>query len=181
MSPHKVGCEMWLWDNDVVDWANPTCSCEEETVAPINSPIRDDEIHAALRVELAEREKSIEAYQHLYDAEQGKVTKLYSMLLAALEADQVPEPQGGLAPQRTTPCFLSGNDGWAAKTCVTLIRDGYHCTNCEGCGRVADSESGEPWTHWLTLPLGSAAAVITGIVKPKHCPECRGLGIRRAP
>jgi len=48
------------------------------------------------------------------------------------------------------------------------------CTRCDGCGQVADSDSGEPWTAWASLPPGSDLAVRMGIVKPVPCPECKG-------
>lgn len=50
------------------------------------------------------------------------------------------------------------------------------CTNCDGCGKVADTEDQEPWTAWTSLPLHSSAAVLTGMVKPIPCPECGGSG-----
>lgn len=46
------------------------------------------------------------------------------------------------------------------------------CSRCDGCGEIADSEDGEPWTHWMDLPPGSNLAVVAGIVKPIPCPEC---------
>ena len=46
------------------------------------------------------------------------------------------------------------------------------CPKCGGCGQVADTEDEEPWTTWLALPLGSAQAVVMGLVKPKPCPKC---------
>jgi len=48
------------------------------------------------------------------------------------------------------------------------------CKKCDGCGQVANTEDQEPWTVWLEMPLGSAAAVLVGIVKPIPCPECKG-------
>lgn len=50
------------------------------------------------------------------------------------------------------------------------------CARCDGCGRVADSEHEEPWTAWMSLPLRSSLAVLTGMVRPKPCPECGGTG-----
>jgi len=50
------------------------------------------------------------------------------------------------------------------------------CKKCEGCGKIASGEEGAPWSTWLALPLGSAAAVITGIVRPIVCPACEGKG-----
>ena len=54
------------------------------------------------------------------------------------------------------------------------------CTRCEGCGKIADTEEGEPWIAWACLPLGSDAAVRMGIVKPIECPQCHGIGLDRA-
>lgn len=51
------------------------------------------------------------------------------------------------------------------------------CERCRGCGRIADSDAGEPWSAWLELPLQSAVAVVAGIVKPIPCPVCRGSGV----
>lgn len=50
------------------------------------------------------------------------------------------------------------------------------CPKCDGCGKIADSEDGEPWTIWTDLPLKSSAAVLMGLVKPINCPECGGSG-----
>lgn len=50
------------------------------------------------------------------------------------------------------------------------------CTRCDGCGRIADSESGEPWTAWEELPPGADLAVRAGIVRPIPCPACGGKG-----
>jgi hypothetical protein len=50
------------------------------------------------------------------------------------------------------------------------------CGRCDGCGRIADSEDGEPWTVWSSLPAGANLAVLAGIVRPVPCPECRGSG-----
>ncbi len=52
------------------------------------------------------------------------------------------------------------------------------CQRCEGCGKIANSEDGEPWTAWESLPSGSDAAVKMGIVKPIECPGCQGTGQR---
>lgn len=51
------------------------------------------------------------------------------------------------------------------------------CGRCDGCGRIADSDSGEPWTAWAELPPGSDIAVRLGIVKPIPCPSCGGSGV----
>lgn len=50
------------------------------------------------------------------------------------------------------------------------------CLRCDGCGKIADSEDGEPWTVWTDLPLHSSVAVLMGLVKPIDCPECGGTG-----
>lgn len=50
------------------------------------------------------------------------------------------------------------------------------CDRCDGCGKIASSKGGEPWTFWLNLPLKSAAAVWLGLVKPLTCPDCKGSG-----
>lgn len=52
----------------------------------------------------------------------------------------------------------------------------YACPQCEECGKIANSEEGEPWTVWLKMPLGSAQAVVLGLVKPIECPGCGGSG-----
>mgnify|MGYP001578388989 CR=1 FL=1 len=54
------------------------------------------------------------------------------------------------------------------------------CERCDGCGRIADSESGEPWTYWMELPLRSSVAVLCGIVKPISCPACGGSGSKES-
>jgi hypothetical protein len=46
------------------------------------------------------------------------------------------------------------------------------CMRCDGCGKIADSDEGEPWTAWEDLPPGSDIAVKMGIVKPIPCPDC---------
>jgi hypothetical protein len=51
------------------------------------------------------------------------------------------------------------------------------CPKCDGCGRIADSEDGEPWTVWESLPHGSNIAVVLGVVKPIQCPRCGGRGV----
>jgi hypothetical protein len=50
------------------------------------------------------------------------------------------------------------------------------CDKCDGCGRIANSEKGEPWTDWERLPPGSDLAVRLGIVRPIPCPDCKGTG-----
>jgi hypothetical protein len=46
------------------------------------------------------------------------------------------------------------------------------CSRCDGCGMLADSKDGEPWSSWMNLPLKSSAAVVFGVVKPIPCPDC---------
>lgn len=46
------------------------------------------------------------------------------------------------------------------------------CHRCDGCGLIASSERGEPWTAWTSLPLHSSAAVLMGVVRPIPCPAC---------
>lgn len=52
---------------------------------------------------------------------------------------------------------------------------GTKCKHCDGCGRLADTESEEPWTAWTQLPLESSM-VVAGIVRPKTCHACGGSG-----
>lgn len=53
---------------------------------------------------------------------------------------------------------------------------GDECSRCDGEGRIANSEDGEPWSAWAELPPGSDLAVQMGIVQPVDCPECGGSG-----
>lgn len=56
------------------------------------------------------------------------------------------------------------------------------CSKCNGCGQVADTQDEELWTMWLNLPVQSATAMMSGLVKPKRCPKCGGeAGIFEAP
>lgn len=50
------------------------------------------------------------------------------------------------------------------------------CPSCDGCGKVANTEEREPWTAWMSLPVGSAIAVVMGIVRPITCQRCSGTG-----
>lgn len=50
------------------------------------------------------------------------------------------------------------------------------CSRCDGCGQIADDEEGTPWIAWLNLPLKSSLAVLSGLVKPIECPDCKGMG-----
>ena len=47
------------------------------------------------------------------------------------------------------------------------------CPTCEGCGQIADTPTGEPWTAWANLPPGTDLAVRLGTVKPIPCPGCK--------
>lgn len=46
------------------------------------------------------------------------------------------------------------------------------CRRCEGFGLIADTEEGEPWSAWASLPHGSDLAVAAGLVQPIPCPDC---------
>ena len=48
------------------------------------------------------------------------------------------------------------------------------CPRCGGCGQIANSDEGEPWSAWEALPEPSKLAVRLGIVRPVPCPRCRG-------
>lgn len=50
------------------------------------------------------------------------------------------------------------------------------CARCRGCGKIANSEEGEPWSDWDSLPAGADLAVRMGIVRPITCPSCHGSG-----
>ena len=50
------------------------------------------------------------------------------------------------------------------------------CPRCDGCGQIANSDDGEPWTYWMDLPVKSALAVTLGLVRPVTCPACDGEG-----
>lgn len=50
------------------------------------------------------------------------------------------------------------------------------CSRCDGCGKIANTEDGEPWSAWESLPPASKIAVNFGIVRPIRCPTCNGLG-----
>jgi hypothetical protein len=53
-----------------------------------------------------------------------------------------------------------------------MVTEPKVCERCEGCGKIADSDDGEPWTFWANLPPGSDAAVKLGLVNPIPCPDC---------
>lgn len=50
------------------------------------------------------------------------------------------------------------------------------CQRCDGCKEIADTDEGEAWWVWKTLPLVSQFAVTIGAVKPIPCPDCGGTG-----
>ena len=50
------------------------------------------------------------------------------------------------------------------------------CPQCDGGGKLADTEDREPWSAWTSLPLQSAAAVVMGMVRPIECDRCQGSG-----
>ena len=52
------------------------------------------------------------------------------------------------------------------------------CDRCDGCGQIADSDEGEAWWTWATLPVPSNMAVTMGVVKPIPCPDCDGTGAK---
>lgn len=60
----------------------------------------------------------------------------------------------------------------------TLSADGMKetCGRCDGCGRIADTDGGEPWIDWLSLPGSGGVAVLEGHVRPVQCPNCEGSG-----
>ena len=58
------------------------------------------------------------------------------------------------------------------------MREPVKCSRCDGCGKLADTESQEPWTAWTSLPLHSSLSVLVGMVKPMICPDCKGTGSR---
>lgn len=51
------------------------------------------------------------------------------------------------------------------------------CMRCDGCGQIADTEDGEPWSMWAEMPPESQTAVLLGLVNPVACPDCGGAGI----
>lgn len=48
------------------------------------------------------------------------------------------------------------------------------CTRCEGSGAIANTDEGEPWSAWASLPPGADLAVRSGLVRPIPCPACSG-------
>lgn len=45
------------------------------------------------------------------------------------------------------------------------------CSRCAGCGRLANTDAGEPWSAWESL-----GAARVGLVQPVLCPVCQGSG-----
>ena len=56
------------------------------------------------------------------------------------------------------------------------MNDPANCSQCYGCGKVADTKEGESWLVWLVLPPGSDIAVVMELPKPIPCPRCEGTG-----
>lgn len=52
------------------------------------------------------------------------------------------------------------------------------CQRCSGEGQIANTEDGEAWSSWASLPPGSDLAVQLGLVQPIPCPACTGTGRR---
>ena len=61
------------------------------------------------------------------------------------------------------------------------MSDEKNCDKCDGCGKIANSEDGEPWTAWQSLPPGSDVAVKLGLIWPILCPSCGGSGKAKQP
>ena len=57
------------------------------------------------------------------------------------------------------------------------MKDGK-CLQCQGCGKVANTDDQEAWIYWEELPAGSDLAVRLGFVFPIPCPSCGGSGER---
>lgn len=77
---------------------------------------------------------------------------------------------------RASKALGAGKKGDQATRDLQAKPEPVECRRCLGCGRIADSEEGEPWSMWLDLPLKSAAAVTLGVVRPIDCPDCGGTG-----
>lgn len=50
------------------------------------------------------------------------------------------------------------------------------CPTCEGCGQVAKTPDGEPWSLWELKQPGLGVAVAMGFIRPVTCKECNGTG-----
>jgi ssDNA-binding Zn-finger/Zn-ribbon topoisomerase 1 len=109
--------------------------------------------------------------------------KILTMVVAmeAVKAEAIRQGfKKGRGGSSTMPCPMPGCAGQVVY--MVSSANGHLATKCNvnGClnvreckGEVADTEDQEPWTVWLKMPLGSAAAVLVGIVKPIPCPECK--------
>lgn len=100
-----------------------------------------------------------------------------------VEVDRYSDDRGMLSPRRNADCPAcsgtgvrqpdqNGGEGGQPKPEPAERK----CDRCDGEGKIADSEGGEPWSSWAELPPGSDLAVRTGIVKPMDCPDCAGAG-----
>lgn len=68
---------------------------------------------------------------------------------------------------------------WFAPTVYragTTAESVIECLKCDGCGKVANDEEQTPWKYWIDLPVHSAAAILSGVVRPLECPACNGKG-----
>jgi hypothetical protein len=54
------------------------------------------------------------------------------------------------------------------------------CGQCAGCGKIANTTDGEPWSAWENLPPGADLMVKLGMVFAIPCPFCQGKGHRAA-
>jgi hypothetical protein len=72
---------------------------------------------------------------------------------------------------------LTPDHGWLPMCSEHTITE-LSCTKCLGDKQIADSEDGEPWSAWASLPYESALAVRMGVVRPITCPECNGTGLK---
>lgn len=71
--------------------------------------------------------------------------------------------------------ILTASQAYLSRTPVEgPVAEKAKCERCDGCGQIADSDDGEPWTDWTSLPPPSDLAVRMGIVKPIPCPDCSG-------
>jgi len=73
-------------------------------------------------------------------------------------------------------CQVASDIGDQIHRLVTngTIAPNIACPGCHGCGQVANTDEGEPWTVWEGLPEDAKAGVYLGVVKPVPCPECGG-------
>lgn len=52
----------------------------------------------------------------------------------------------------------------------------HRCTDCDGCGMVADRKPEHTWAECLAVPAGSAVAMLVGSLRPVPCSKCGGSG-----